>query len=125
MAWASWHLDPRNAQLKRHCQLCQEDTDGIVCMREIESHGGECPVIDQSPILAGANKRVAMIWEQAQRSANQIQAKDKAYIYCRPESVESLLRVHSVPEDDWAKYMRQVVQMDDVANGLRPIKKGA
>lgn len=66
-----------------------------------------------------------MIWEQAQRSANQIQAKDKAYIYCRPESVESLLRVHRVPEDDWAKYMRQVVHMDDVANGLRPIKKGA
>lgn len=79
--------------------------------------------MDSSPILAESNKVVASIWEQAQRSASQVQAKDKVYIYCRPETVESLLRVHGVSEDDWAKLMRQVIQMDDLANTLRPIKK--
>lgn len=94
-------------------------------MRDVEGYGGECPVMDTSPVLAEANKAVASIWEQAQRSANQVQAKDKVYVYCRPESVEALLRVHAVPEDDWARMMRQVIQLDDMANTLRPVKKGA
>lgn len=98
--------------------------EGIICMREIDSHGGQCPVMDDSPYLAESNKVVAAIWEQAQRSGNQVQAKDKVYVYCRPESVESLLRVHHVSEDDWARLMRQVIDLDDIANGLRPIKKG-
>ena len=123
MEWASWHLDPRNDHIKRHCNLCQQERDGIVCLRDQEGHNGSCPMMDDAPVLARANNAVAVIWEQAQRSANQVEGKHKTHIYCKPESVEALLRMHSVPEDEWAKCMKQVAQMDDVANGLRPIRK--
>ncbi len=84
---------------------------------------GECPVLDLSPVLARSNRVVAAIWEQAQRSANQVTGKDKVYIYCRPADVEALLRVYQVPPEEWAICMRKVTDLDDVANGLRLIRK--
>ncbi len=122
MEWAQWHLDPRHEQYKRHCNWCQAEQEGVICFRDLIGHNGRCPVEDDGPDLAPENSLVVSIWHHAQRAANQVQAKDKAYIYCRPESVESLLRVNQIEPDRWPTLLRRLALLDDVANDLRPLR---
>lgn len=91
-------------------------------MRDDPQFDHQCPVADLAPELYPRNEVIATVFRQAESSAEQRAAEDKTYFYLRPETVESLMRVHGVPEDERARVMEGVQILQQVANERRPLR---
>ena len=76
--------------------------------------------MDEAPELISQNKVVVNIWRHAQRSGNQVAGEKKAFIYCRPETVDALIRLHGLPSEKGPRILALVALLDDVSNTMRP-----
>ena len=89
-------------------------------MRDEPSYGGVCPVVDESPVPFSSNVLAIELYRKAEGSANQVDGKDKVYIYLLPSEIRALMDVHGIPEEEREGLMEKILTLQNIANNLRP-----
>ena len=89
-------------------------------MRDDPYFGGSCPVVDESPVPFSSNLLAIEMYRKAEGSANQVDGKDKVYIYLLPSEVRALMDVHRIPEDEREGLMDKILTLQNIANDMRP-----
>ena len=95
----------------------------MTCMRHDPANHGRCPVADDAPQLSPENDLAVTIYRESLGSANQIEAKDKVYVYPLPSEVFALMQVYGISEEGRPELLLKIRMLADIANELRPLKE--
>jgi len=103
----------------KHCEMCREGDTSVACFGDDPKNNGICPIFESIPILDESNTEALDVFYAVVCSAEQVEGKDKNYVFIKPSEIESVCRMKQISLDERELILTRVFILQDISNRLR------